>query len=551
MLFDYRQNTGPDDFDAHLCIVGAGPAGIILAHQFLGSSLRICLLEGGGLAGDPQVQALYAGASVGQPELDPARCRLRAFGGSTNVWGGGCMPLSRMDLDARDWVPGSGWPIDYAELHPYYQRARDLLDIGQHEFDDRGFHTPAARTPLQFDQERLVNRNFVLSPVFFGHRYRRELEQSSNVQLVLNANLLELQASPQGDVVQQARIGSLDGRRGLVHARQFVLAAGGIENARLLLLSDSVQRNGLGNEHGLVGRYFMDHPRGRLGTLHADSTTRVTRPYDRTGGKGPAPAFPELCLADAAMRRHGLLSGRVRPVAVEGEAPPGIRAMRKLRSRIRRTQPDEGQSLEGQMSASLSLYPEQPQSTGSEEGVARLALQMAPGIGDIARGMFNKIAQKPVVKADHVDVIGYFEQAPNPDSRVQLGQDTDALGLRQVNVDWRLTDLDWHTYRTAAGLFGDELARACGGRFQMDEWLQEQGAAPALQGTAHHMGTTRMSDDPRSGVVDRNGRVHGVDNLHVVGSSVFPTGGWAFPTFTIAALSMRLADHLRDFMFLL
>lgn len=548
MLVDYRQTDVPDDFDAQLCIVGAGPAGIILARQFLGTSIRVCLLEGGGLSGTADTQALYAGESIGNPALDPAACRLRAFGGSTNVWGGGCMPLSRLDLDARDWVPHSGWPLDYAQLHPYYERARQWLSIQQHSFDDGGFHTPAARKPLDFDPHCLVNRNFVLSPVFFGSAFRDELARSDNVHVVLHANLLELQASPAADSVQHARIGSLAGRRGKVHARQFVLACGGIENARLLLLSNSVAAEGLGNAHGLVGRYFMDHPRGRLGTLRAPSTTAITRPYDRTGGKGAAPAFPELCLAEHAMRQHRMLSGRVRPVAVEGEPPPGIRAMRKLRSRLHRARPDEGDSLEGQMSSALSLNPQDTSAAPTRENLGKLALQMAPGIGDIARGMLNKLAHQPVVKPDHVDVIGYFEQAPNPDSRIRLGESTDALGQRKVCIDWRLTDLDWHTYRTASRLFGEQLAHACDGRFQQDEWLDDDNTQPRLQGTAHHMGTTRMSDDPSTGVVDRNGRVHGVDNLHVVGSSVFPTGGWAFPTFTIAALSLRLAEHLKDYL---
>ena len=171
-------------------------------------------------------------------------------------------------------------------------------------------------------------------------------------------------------------------------------------------------------------------------------------------------------------------------------------------------------------------------------------------MGDLARGVFNRLTDRPIVPPDHVDVVGYFEQAPNPDSRVRLGEELDPLGQRRVCVDWRLTPLDWHTYRTATRLFGEDLARACGGSFQADPWLHEE-HAPQLQGTAHHMGTTRMSDHPADGVVDRDLRVHGIDNLHIAGSSVFPTGGWAFPTFTLVALSMRLAEHLRDCLFLL
>ncbi|MCL6710856.1 GMC oxidoreductase [Pseudomonas sp. R2.Fl] len=550
MLIDYRHAAAPDDFDAHLCIVGAGPAGIAIARHYLDTAVRVCLLVGGGIAGDAETQDLYAGDSVGNPQLDPAASRLRAFGGSTNAWGGGCIPLSRMDLDARDWVPHSGWPISYAELEPHYARARDLLAIDGHDFEAGGFLSAPARRPPRFEGDRLVNRNFVLSPVFFGQAYRAELERAPNIQVVLHANVLELLSDAGGEHVHAARIGSLQGKRGQVRAHRYVLACGGIENARLLLLSSSSVPHGLGNGQDLVGRYFMDHPRGRLGTLHARAVTPLTRPYDRSGGKGPTPVFPELCLSEDAMRTHRMLSGRVRPVAVEGQVPRGIHAARRLRSALRKPRPDEGGSLEGQMSQALRFGTGDETPPPPQENLARLALQLAPGVGDLARGVFNRLTDRPIVPADHVDVVGYFEQAPNPDSRVRLGEDLDPLGQRRVTVDWRLTPLDWHTYRTATHLFGEDLARACGGRFQADAWLHDE-RAPQLQGTAHHMGTTRMSDDPADGVVDRNLRVHGVDNLHVAGSSVFPTGGWAFPTFTLVALSMRLAEHLRDCLFLL
>jgi choline dehydrogenase-like flavoprotein len=174
------------------------------------------------------------------------------------------------------------------------------------------------------------------------------------------------------------------------------------------------------------------------------------------------------------------------------------------------------------------------------------ALKLGLGVGDIAKALVYKLTDRPTVSNSHVELVGYFEQAPNPESRITLSDDTDALGQRKVQVDWRLTPLDHHTYRTTATLFGSELARSCNGRFELADWLaDEDGSKPEIHGTAHHIGTTRMSDDPSMGVVDRDCRVHGMDNLHIAGSSVFPTGGWAFPTFTIVALSLRLADELR------
>ncbi|SDQ60629.1 GMC family oxidoreductase [Pseudoxanthomonas sp. CF125] len=546
MIIDYLDRSSPEDFIADVCIIGAGPAGISIARSFIGTSRRVCLVESGGLAGEDRNQRLYEGTSIGLPELDPATSRMRAFGGSCNVWGGGCIPLSNLDLGPRDWVPHSGWPLNYEDLEPYYRRAREVCGIEAHEFVEGSFLTPPARTPMVFDAGKLINQNFVLSPVFFGEAYRAEFEQAENITVLLHANLLELEAVESGSSVRRARIGALDGRRGTIRARNYVLACGGIENARLLLLSNSTMPNGLGNDHDLVGRYFMDHPSGKLGTLFTDVPDPLTRPYDRSGGKGPVPAFPELCLSDRAVQTHQLLSGRVRPVAVEAPVPKGVQALRDLKRAIRPAQ-DETRALEGIARVAMTGDAcDGQQGAPRKQNLGKLGLRVGLGSWDIAHAVWRKWANKPTVKSDHVDVIGYFEQAPNPDSRVTLGDEVDALGQRKICIDWRLTELDWHTYRTAANLFGAELANSCAGKFQIEPWLQEgAGATPQVRGTAHHLGTTRMSDDPQQGVVDRQCRVHGVDNLYVVGSSVFPTGGWAFPTFTIVALSMRLAEHLR------
>lgn len=540
MIIDFLHPPAPAELEVDLCIVGAGPAGIAIARSFIGTPVSVCVLEAGGLEGESDSQALYGGTSVGTIPFDPATCRVRAFGGSGNVWGGGCIPLGTPDLARREWVPHSGWPFPYAELEPHYRQALAYCGIERHAFRPGTFDTPPARPPPAFDATKLVNRNFILSPVFFGEAYREELAQAANLIVMLHANVLELETDGAAATVRAARIGSLSGRRGMVRARNYVLACGAIENARLLLLSDSVARHGLGNDRDLVGRFFMDHPSGKLGELAAVDPDRVCRPYDRTGGKGPAPAFPELCLSDDATSKHRILAGRVRPVAVEGRVPPGIGALRELRAGLRKPSRDE--ALEGQITAH-AVEGAGEHATPESGG---LALRLGLGFGDIARAIGRKLVGAPVVRTDHVDVVGFFEQAPNRDSRIRLGRGIDAMGQRRVCVDWRLTALDWHTYRTTAQIAGGELSRACKGRFMPAPWLARGSeGVPPLRGTSHHLGTTRMSDDPGMGVVDRHCKVHGVDNLYVVGSSVFPAGGWAFPTFTIVALGLRLAEHLR------
>lgn len=544
-MINQLDGSTPSQIDADLCIVGAGAAGIAIARSFIGTSRSVCLVEAGGLSGEKKSQALYEGASVGPLPFDLVNSRMRIFGGTCTLWGGGCIPLGSYDLEARDWVPHSGWPLSYDDLQPYYANARAYCQIESNEFEDGSFLGPLARPPLAFDADKMVNRIFARSPVLFGQAYRAELEAAPNIHVLLHANLLGLEASADGGSIREARIGSLDGSTGVVRARHFVLACGGIENARLLLLSNSVKPKGLGNDQDLVGRFFMDHPSGKLGTVTTDDPDRLTQPYDRHPGKSSASAFPEICLSDEFQKAHRLLSGRVHPFSVEGTVPRGIRALREFRAALRSPALDEGALLEARMCDAMKNGPASPQGAAAVESTAMLALRVGLGAGDIARAFMQKMAGRPTVQSSHVELIGFFEQAPNPASRVTLGADVDALGKRKACVDWQFTALDRLTYKTAATLFGKELAAACGGTFQIDQWLSDDGGTtPQVHGTGHHLGTTRMAQSADEGVVDPHCRVHGIDNLHIAGSSVFPTGGWAFPTFTIVALSLRLAQNL-------
>jgi choline dehydrogenase-like flavoprotein len=547
VIIDYLDKSAAADYQADLCVIGAGPAGIAIAQAFLGTSTTICLIEGGGLTGEDRSQSLYDGASTGSTPFDAGTSRMRVFGGSCTLWGGGCIPLADSDLEARDWVPDSGWPLRYADLAPWYQKARDFCQIESgHEFGPGTFHGPTPRAPLDLDTEAMVNFIFARSPITFGEAYRDTLAHAANITVLLHANVMELRATDNAGAVTDATIGSVDGRRGRVRARHYVLAAGGIENARILLLSDSVAPNGLGNDHDLVGRYFMDHPRGSIGSIRSAQPDRLTRPYERSVGKVRAPVASEIGLSLEAQRKHRILNARVHPFAVEGDVPRGIRALRDVRSALRPPTRNEAALLEARLSAALQNGPGGATATlAGPQHIAISAMRLGLHIGDVIRAVASKVSDRPTVTSERVELVGFFEQAPNRDSRIMLDDKRDALGLRRVRVDWRLTDLDRHTHRALTALTGGRLADACGGRFEAAAWTIDDDAPSDVHGTAHHMGTTRMAGDPSQGVVDAQGKVHGVANLHVAGSSVFPTGGWAFPTFTLIALSLRLAEQLR------
>lgn len=545
MIIDFLAPDQPKNLDVDLCIVGSGAAGLSIARSFFGSRIRVCVLESGGLVGEDRSQFLNSGTSVGEAYIDPATSRMRAFGGTCNVWGCGCIPLARQDFEPRSWIPESGWPISYDDLKPYYARAQRFCGIDAHEFEDGSCTAPSSLTAIEFDHDGdLINRFCAQSPFRFGQVYRDDMARAGNVTVLLHANVLELVPCHDGTRVQEARVAGLDGRRGVVTARHFVLACGAIENARLMLLSHSQSASGLGNSRDLVGRYFMEHPTVKLGDLwgaHADS---LTRSYARIAGDRVAPTFPEISLADASQREHRMLNCRVRPVAVESQVPRGVKAIREFRA-VDETHLSEDASIRRRIDT--AQWPH-PSPSKSSTHIPRLLTEVSLGAGAIAHAMARKLAGLPTIKTDHVELLGFFEQAPNRESRVTLGRDTDQFGQRKVEIDWRLTDLDWHTYRSAARVFGENLAKHCDGGFLPQPWLCRDGPGEPhhVRSAAHHIGTTRMSASPTTGVVDPDCRVHGIDNLYVAGSSVFPTGGWAFPTLTIVALGLRLADHLRE-----
>ena len=284
MFIDARKLPQDSCLSADLAIIGAGPAGITLARSMIGGPTRVCLLEAGGTALDGPTQALYEGKNVGI-ECPLAGSRLRYFGGSSNHWGGLCRTLHRIDLERRDWLPDSGWPFAFDELQRYYDAASAIVEVSPARFSDRvywqektGEHLremPSGRMDLAFIQ--------FSPPTRFGQRYGEELKAAPNIDVLLNANVTNIGANQDGQSVQRLDIATLNGLRHRVDAKAFVLATGGLENPRLLLLSNAVLPAGLGNQHDLVGRYFMEHPHlSDFGEVVVPAIDRLPKVYWRS-----------------------------------------------------------------------------------------------------------------------------------------------------------------------------------------------------------------------------------------------------------------------------
>ncbi len=484
----------PASIEAEVCVVGAGAVGLSLAMQ-LAEHRRVVVLESGSLNLDPQVQALGRVQQVGLPTDDPQSTRIRAFGGTTAIWGGRCRPLEAMVFKRRPWVPHSGWPIDRDAVMPHIPRALELCGV-----EARGFQPERWGADLR--DPRFENIVFLVSkgPLRFGERYRAVVERHERLTVCLGATAVSLSAS--GDRLAKVTACASDDpqRRIEVRAKAYVLACGAIQNARLLLA------NGLGNGHDCVGRYFLQHPHCAEGGWIAPRKSDYDLIYRATHREDVGIASR---LTDAAQREHEILSAYYFGFA---EWSPNEGTVRRRLGRLRKR-------LNGQR-----LMVELPWVVGA-----------LCGHSQPAQAMQGVLVQRP-------------EQAPNPDSRVSLAGEKDALGLPLAKMDWRLTELDHRTFEVGRRLLAQTIGVHGRGRIFSPRRPFDRALHPdalPVHGGLHHMGTTRMSAAPSEGVVDADSKVWGLHNLFVAGSSVFPCSGYANPTLTAVALALRLAAHLK------
>lgn len=514
MIIDAEAIDAGSALHTGVCIVGAGAAGITLAGELERAGIDTVVLESGGEAYEPQVQALYQGELAGRRYFPLHVTRLRMLGGSTNHWGGFSRKLDPLDFEFRDWVEPSGWPFGSEELESYYARAHELCELGPADYRLARWED-GQRPRLPLDEGPLRTGIFQNStPTRFGQRYRDALAEASHVRVILHATVLDIGLHADGGHVRELAVGTLSGRRFTVTARQVVLAAGGIENPRLLLASNRVQTAGIGNRHDQVGRYFMEHPTLDVAELLLTRSDVQTALYRRhTVDDVPVHGFltpsPET-LRTERMLNCGMLLQRQHWVS----SSEGARSARRLANQL------------GAGRWPQALFEDVANVIGDLGGLARAAYHSA-----LDRRLF----------AVHY----WAEQVPNPASRVTLSTERDAFGKPCARLDWRLTEQDWRNFVHMHELFAREIGASGLGRVRLNFDLESGVWPESVHGSHHHIGTTRMAGDPRHGVVNGQGRVHGVDNLYVAGSSVFPTSGQATPTLTIVALALRLAEHLK------
>jgi choline dehydrogenase-like flavoprotein len=522
-------SAGARDFD--VCIIGAGPAGISLALELDGTDLSVCLLEAGGEGYHRASQKLYEGEFLGDRYPPLRDTRLGALGGSSNVWAGWCRPLEVADFESPRGDGACPWPFSRDELMPFYFRAQQRCGLGTFEYDASFWQARLQRALLLADDEAVQHAIFHVLPQRFGTRYRAVLEASANIQLVLRAPAERLLMAANG-AVEGVAVCTLAGARSRVRARRYVLAAGGIENARMLLLSADSPERAPGNAHDLVGRYFTDHPFVNVGTLVLEQGPRALDFY-----------FPQPVAPSAA-------------APADGARQPAVRAALTLG--------DELLAAEELQNAAMFFHPRYASHPVFASAAVRAFLELSdklrhkavpgglsPYFGRAVRAPHHIVfaALRKLLLRDaparRWSARAMFETRSHYENRVTLCAARDALGRPRARVEWRLSDHELHSMQRAVQVFDERFRSAGVGRLELAMPNSAQGWRDVIEGGKHHMGTTRMHADPRHGVVDADGRVHGSENLYVTGSSVFPGGGYANPTLTIVALAIRLADHLR------
>ena len=521
-MLAYAQNFPSNTkFSADICIVGAGAAGITLAHKLLQmrTGKSILLLESanfdsfgamtdahmrilrehgtyppdnmagtgigtGHRAGDPVAQWLYEGDINSEMRgIDGnflTRSRLRAYGGTTNCWGGWTHPLSRIDFQRTDL--GQPWPITSEVLYPnYYDEAMrycSLPPVGVEQYGQERFWLGKVQNIEFLDLPkaggRLVNTCFLVIDNLrwdFQTVWGPALEaadakactvlRNANVRLVAGSNGSRSVDSLFGSTVESGQ----RGRDFIVKAERYVLATGGIEVPRLLLYS-AASSGGFSTGNDNLGRYFQVHPLNEAyGTFAA-------------GPKQPSDAIVNLY--------------ERQPIVPYGPYPPALVA---------------------------SLVP-------SDDTLVKLKLR-------------NFRARIGFPSGERGGININWEQAPNRESRVLLSNAKDTFWrapLTQLN--WQTLPVDHETAATAFNLVAEALQKLGYG-----EDFRHQGATITAPGD-HHMGTARMATTREQGYVDVNCQVFGADNLFIASSAVFTTSGYANPTLTIIALAARLADYL-------
>jgi choline dehydrogenase-like flavoprotein len=548
MLHDSEDFPDGHELQADVAIVGGGAAGIAMALELMDAKFSVLVLESGGLREEPATQDLYAG-TVADARLHspPVRYRQRRLGGTSTIWGGRCMPFDAIDFETREAVPASGWPIAREDIDPFYPRANALCEAGEFAyttaaaFGSDGLPIVKGFTSADFSSNRLERFS---CPTNFADRYLHKLRAAGNVQVILHANLTQIALDESATRVSHLVLKTLNGKTLTARAQRFVLAAGGLETARLLLANRDRHAQGLGNEHDVVGRYYMCHLAGTIGAIQFSvPLSDVHRGYR----KSPDGIYcrQRFALEESTQRRENIGNFVARLHHPRITDPAHRSAVLSLLYLAKPLIPYEYQQrLHGtDVSNDGDWLRHVSNVVGAPFEAASFAWHMLRD-RKLATRKFPSIIINS--KANLYSIDFHAEQYPNASSRILLGDELDALGMPRIRIDWHYLPQDVDTVSRSLAMLAADFAASGVGRLDYEPAAVETEMIRYGAYGGHHIGTARMGNDPRSSVVDANCRMHSLRNLFIAGSAVFATSSQANPTLTVVALALRLAAHLRD-----
>jgi hypothetical protein len=531
MLFDGRNLSNNDMLETDVCIIGGGAAGITLAKEFVDTRFKVSLFESGGYRFNHRTQLLYRAENCGRPYYDMEFTKQRYFGGATNKWYGRCRPLDAIDFETRSWVKHSGWPFGKNELDPFYMRAHDVCRLRSANYNPAFWET-YEKEQLNFNGTPVETKIFQFSPpTRFARDYLNLFKTAPNIQVFLNSNAISIALNPAGNSVTHVSFTTLVGKKFQVKAKLFILAASALEITRLLLVSDDVHSRGIGNQYDLVGRFFMEHPHIFDAVVTTGLTDKVARYYK---------------ILDYDIKSENL--GTVGALGLSENAICQEKMLNASAFFIRRKCYKIDDRYFGKAGVALTKVMDTFNHTRAP------GMQFFRDVGDTIKhikdvgGIVKQRLNRVIKPISYITIRTQVETEPNPDSRVTLSHKKDRLGMNKLTLDWRLTDLDLESYKKFNQILfkGLRMAGIEVRPFKHD--MDEFGWPLSMVAGKHHMGTTRMHQDPKKGVLNADCKVHGVANLYIAGSSTFPTSGQANPMLTLVALAIRLADHVKQIM---
>ncbi len=526
---------------ADVVVVGAGPVGLKCALDLADSGLDVLLVESGTAGRDAGAQALSGAEITNMGSHAPMDLAVqRGFGGTSALWGGRAVPFDRQDFETRAAAPGAAWPISAGDVAPWYEAACRFLDCGPAVFEAPLPGVPEMDGLTATHLERWCARNDM------GAVHGVRVAAHPKIRLALGATVTRIAAEAASGAVSGLTV-AMGGQTTRVTARAYVIAAGGVETARLMLASRNEAAPELGGP--ALGRFYMGHAFGSIADI------QFLRPGDDRAftffkdGSGRY-VRRRLTLSAEVQRELGLPNVAAWPDLPELYDPAHKSAILSL-AYLALTMPVLGPRL---MSEAIRLRKIGP---GGRTGAHIWnVIKGAPGAAWFAAKFLSARYAKVrlpgffVLNGAHRYALHYHaEHVPDADSRVTLGGTRDALGMPRAAIDLKFGPAD------AAGIVASHDA--------MDARMQAAGYAKLIHAHApdaraaavlaqasdgfHQIGTARMGANPATSVVDADARVHGMANLFVAGSAVLPSSGQANPTLLAVALAGRLAKHLTEF----